>query len=223
MRKPLIVVGSSGLGLEIYWLAEEAGWEVVGFLDDGQHHPGELVLDRPWLGPTADWVRYPEAEVVVAIGSPRTRRRVVAKMELHGQPRFATVIHPSVVASRFVTIGAGSLLGAGSIITVDVALGRHAIVNLNCTIGHNCRFGDFVTLAPMVAVSGNVTLADGVEVGTSASIRQGLTLAHGSMLGMGGVLTRSIEADSIYVGNPAKLLKSITPPWAPSSDPDPEP
>ena len=61
----------------------------------------------------------------------------------------------------------------------------------------------------MAAISGNVTLHDLVEVGTGAVIRQGLTLEGGSMLGMGGVLTKNIPEKFIFAGNPAKKLKEI--------------
>ena len=83
------------------------------------------------------------------------------------------------------------------------------ILNLNVTVGHDDEIHDFVTVAPMVALSGNVTLEEGVEVGTGAAIRQGITMACGSMLGMGGILTKDSEANTIYVGSPAKPLKHL--------------
>ena len=69
---------------------------------------------------------------------------------------------------------------------------------------------DFVTLAPMVAISGNVYLNKLVEVGTGAAIRQGLKIEQGGMLGMGGILTKDISENSLFVGNPAKKLKSLS-------------
>ena len=85
----------------------------------------------------------------------------------------------------------------------------YGILNLNVTVGHECDIKDFVTIAPMAAISGNVTLNTLVEVGTGAVIRQGLTLETGSMLGMGGVLTKNIPERFIFAGNPAKKLKEI--------------
>ena len=76
-------------------------------------------------------------------------------------------------------------------------------------VGHDDVIRDYVTVAPMVALSGNVTLEQGVEVGTGAAIRQGINMAEGSMLGMGGILTKETEANTIYVGSPAKPLKQL--------------
>lgn len=212
MTRPLVIIGASGHGLDTYWLAEACGYHVVGFLDDGPRPAGDQVLDRPWLGRSDDFVRFPDAELVVAIGNPRARRAVVARLEAAGQPRFATLVHPSVTVGRFVTIAPGCMITAGAQLTIDVNIGRHTIINLNATVAHNARLGAFVTLAPMVAISGNVTLADGVEIGTGASVRQGLTLGAGAMLGMGGVLTRALENDVLYVGNPARFMRAL-PAW----------
>ena len=209
----LVIIGGSGHGLDTYWLAEACGYDVVGFLDDGPRAPGDAILDRPWLGRADDWVRFPDAELVVAIGNPRARRAVVARLAAAGAPRFATLVHPSVTLGRFVTVGPGAMITAGAQITIDVAIGAHAIVNLNTTIAHNARLGAFVTLAPMVAISGNVTLADGVEIGTGACVRQGLTIGAGAMLGMGAVLTRALPADQLHVGNPARFMRHLAP-WA---------
>lgn len=93
--------------------------------------------------------------------------------------------------------------------TVDIVVGAHVIINLNCTVGHDAVIRDFVTVAPLVAVSGNVNIFECCEVGTGASIRQGVTLERGSMLGMGGVLTKNISENTVFFGNPAKAFKTM--------------
>ena len=209
MAEKLIVVGGGGFGSEVYWLAEEAGWDVLGFLDDNTEASNARLLDKPILGPVADWPKFERAKFVVGIGAPRTRQRVVDAMCRTGTPQFATLIHPSVHRSRFVEIGEGTMVTAGCILTTNISIGRHNILNLNVTVGLDCRFSDFVTVAPMTAVSGRVTLRDKVEVGTGAAIRQGLEVGEGSVVGMGAVVTRDLAPQGIYVGNPAKLLKPV--------------
>ncbi|WP_421722098.1 acetyltransferase [Alloalcanivorax xenomutans] len=206
--KPVVIVGYGGFGREVFWLAKDCGREVLGFLDDGTE-PGTYGRYQV-LGPVKDWPTYFEAEFVVAIGNPRTRKKVVMAMQSSGVPQFATLIHPSVVMdSESVEIGEGTLICAGCVGTVDFKLGKHVIVNIKCTVAHDDLIGDFVTVAPLTAISGNVTLQDGVEVGTGAALRQGVTMATGSMLGMGGTLTKDAEANTIYVGSPAKPFKEL--------------
>lgn len=208
-KRDLVIVGAGGFGREVMWLAHDIGdYNLLGFVDDSLA-VGTKVAGVEVLGGVADCAKWNKAEFVVAVGGPRTRRLIVNKLEALGVNQFATLIHPSVKMSESVEIGQGSMICAGTIITVDIVLGKHNIVNINCTIGHDCRFGDFCTVAPIAAISGNVTMGDLVEVGTAAAIRQGAKLEKGSMLGMGGVLTKDIPANSIFVGNPAKFLKEL--------------
>lgn len=207
----LIVVGGGGFAKEVIWLAKDCGFDVIGLLDDNPAMYGKQVLGVPVVGNVFDWVSYQDCQFIVAIGSPRTRKLVVDKMQSVGQPNFASLIHPSVIRSQSVIFSEGCIVCAGMIFTVEIAIGAHCIFNLSGTVGHECNIGSFVTIAPMVAISGNVVLLDFVEVGTGAAIRQGVTLNRGAMLGMGAVLTKDIPQFFIYAGNPAKPLKELSP------------
>ncbi|PLT24714.1 acetyltransferase [Pseudoalteromonas sp. MelDa3] len=207
--KDIIIVGGGGFAKEVIWLADDCSRKVRGVLDDSVQTHNTQVQGATVLGSVEEWVHYKDCEFIVAIGSPRTRRNVLNKMLTLGEPDFATLIHPSVRLSNTVNVEEGSIICAGSILTADIKLGKHNILNLNVTVGHECEFADYVTVAPMVAVSGNVILHHLVEVGTGAVIRQGLELAEGSMLGMGGILTKNIPERMIFAGNPAKKLKEI--------------
>ncbi|MCK8126381.1 acetyltransferase [Pseudoalteromonas sp. SIMBA_153] len=207
--KDLIVIGGGGFAKEVIWLANDCSRKVRGVLDDSAQTHNTQVQGATVLGDVSNWINYKDCEFIIAIGSPRTRKKVLDKMLTFGEPDFAILIHPSVRLSNTVSIGEGSIICAGSILTADISLGKHNILNLNVTVGHECEFADFVTIAPMVAVSGNVKLQYLVEVGTGAVIRQGLELAEGSMLGMGGILTKNIPERLIFAGNPAKKLKEI--------------
>lgn len=205
--KELIIVGYGGFGREVAWLAENCGYSVLGFLDDGV--TAGTYGAYQVLGGVAKWAEYEQACFVAAIGNPRVRKKVVAAMRRQGAPAFATLVHPSVILSRSGTIGAGTMICAGTVATVDFTIGEHVIIYTNCTVTHDDRIGDFVTIAPLAAISGNVVLGDGVEIGAGACIRQGVTMGAGSLLGMGGVLTRDAQPNQVYVGSPAKPFKAL--------------
>ncbi|WP_448213554.1 acetyltransferase [Colwellia sp. MEBiC06753] len=207
--KKLVIIGGGGFAKEVIWLANDCGYQVVGLLDDNESMHGQSALGVNVLGSIRDWQKYGDCEFILAIGSPRIRHLVYRKMISTGKPVFATLIHPSVIMSGHVSVDKGSIICAGCILTVEITIGQHSILNLSNTVGHETSIGNFVTIAPMAAISGNVVLADFSEVGTGASIRQGLTIAQGGMLGMGGVQTKDIPENTIFAGNPAKPLKSL--------------
>jgi len=143
-------------------------------------------------------------EVVVAIGDPKLRRKVVT--ELPPETCYTTIIHPSAIISRWVQIGKGSIVTAGTILTCNITIGAHAHLNLHSTIGHDCVIGDYFTAAPAVNISGNCLFGDCVNMGTNSSVRQGLRICDNVTVGMGGVVTKDIDNAGVYVGNPVRLL-----------------
>jgi len=207
--KNLILVGASGFGKEVLWLAERVGRKVIGFLDDTPEKQGSSVLGKPVLGQVSSWEAYHDCEFVVAIGSPRGRKLVVDRMEQTGTPVFATLVDPSSLIGKDVEIRPGTIVCAGAICTVSITIGAHVIININTTIGHESIVGDYCTLAPNVSISGNVTLEPLVEVGTGAKIREKLQIGWGGVVGMGSVVTKNIDSRTVVVGNPARVMRLL--------------
>lgn len=211
--QPLIVVGGGGFAREVIWLAREARqpFDVIGVLDDADASQGRTLSDVPVLGRVADWVRHPQARFVVGIGAPRTRRAVVQKMLSLGRPSFATLVHRSVQHSAYIEFGAGSMVTAGCILTTQIQIHEHVIVNIGSTVGHDTVIEDFVTIAPIVAVSGNVHLQAGAEVGTGSSLKQGVRIGRGAMVGMGSVVTKDVDDADLVMGAPARSARRLEP------------
>jgi sugar O-acyltransferase (sialic acid O-acetyltransferase NeuD family) len=207
----LIVVGGGGFAREVIWLARESRqrFDVIGCLDDGEALQGQSLSGVPVLGRIADWVQHRDAQFVVAIGTPRTRRAVVQKMQRAGQPAFATLVHRGVHCSDFIEFGCGSMITAGCVLTTQIRIGEHAIVNINCTVGHDTVIEDFCTVAPIVAISGNVHLQTGSEIGTGSSLRQGVRVGRGAMVGMGSVVTRDVADNDLVLGSPARAVRQL--------------
>lgn len=209
-NKPLIVVCGGGLAREIMWLAlETQEWEPIGFLVDSQYLSETTLCGVPFLGSIEEWTNFDDASFVVAIGAPRHRKAIVERMQQLGRPKFATLIHPSVNKSSYVSIGPGSMITAGCSLTTQIEVGCHALINLGCTVGHDVTIGDYCTLSPKVAISGNTTIERGVEIGTGATLIEKLTVGTGSLIGAGSVVTKSLSKNILAVGVPARQIRSL--------------
>lgn len=121
--------------------------------------------------------------------------------------RFVTLIDPSVIMSEWLEVGQGSIICAGSILTVNISIGKHVIVNLDCTIGHDAVIEDFCTLYPSVNLSGNTKLNNFVELGTGSQIIQGIIIEEDVIVGAGSVVVRNLPPNCTAVGSPAKPIK----------------
>ena len=92
-------------------------------------------------------------------------------------------------------------------LTVDIKLGCHNIIDVNSTVGHDAVLKDYVTLYPSVNVSGSTIINEGVELGTGTQVIQGKTIGADTIIGAGAVVVRDIPANCTAVGVPAKVIK----------------
>ncbi|MBW0177667.1 MAG: acyltransferase [Sediminibacterium sp.] len=56
-----------------------------------------------------------------------------------------------------------------------------------------------------------VVIENDVWIGMNCLILKGVKIGHGSVIAAGSVVTKNVEPESIYGGNPAKRIKSIIP------------
>ena len=211
--KDLIIIGSGGFGREVAWLVERINkvkltWNLLGFIDADESVQGKEINGYKVLGKDEDVIKYPDAYYVVAVGAARRREKIVNYIKsINPNIKFGTVIDPTVEMSDLVTIGEGTIICAGNIITVNISIGNHVIINLDCTIGHDAVLKDFVTVYPSANISGITNIGHAVELGTGMQIIQGKTIGDYSIIGAGAVVVKDIPEKCTAVGNPAKPIK----------------
>ena len=148
-----------------------------------------------------------EYEVLVAVGDSQLRKKIVDS--LPSQTKFFTFIHPTAqVMCNDVIIGEGSFIGANSILTTNIILGKHAILNRGNHIGHDSTIGDYFSAMPGAIVSGNVVIGKNVYIGTNSSIREKLCISNNVKIGLNGGVVKDITEPGIYVGTPAKKINN---------------
>lgn len=211
--KDLYIIGAGGFGREVVWLVErinavKQSWNLKGFIDDNVSLHGTLEGGYPVCGGTDYLIQQQEKVwVVCAVGAAKIRKKIIERLQIYSNIQFATVVDPSVICSDRVEIGVGSIICAGTILTVDIKIGKYVIINLDCTLGHDDVIEDFVTIYPSVNVSGNVYVGEGAELGTGMQIIQGKTIGKESILGAGAVVVKDIPERCTAVGSPAKIIK----------------
>ena len=121
---------------------------------------------------------------------------------------YFTFIHPSsILLGNDISIGEGSIICAGCILTTNIKLGNHTHLNLQTTIGHDCEIGDYFTTAPGVKISGNCKIYDCVYIGTNASVKEKISIHSLTTIGLNAGVVKNIEEPGVYTGTPAKKIK----------------
>ncbi len=83
-----------------------------------------------------------------------------------------------------------------------------------CMIAHGVYISDadwhgIYDRAEPVGNTKPVVLEDNVWIGDSAIICKGVTIGENSIIGAGAVVTKNVPPNSIFAGNPAKLVKTL--------------
>lgn len=209
----IVIIGVGGFAKEVHEiLINKLSWfdesnRFVGFLDDNSNlhdinFQGHKVLGGiEWLNDNID------TNVIIAIGNPSVKRKIVNKLNKMGHDKFLNVIDTNAVIGENVKLGKGAIVCANTIITSDIVIGNFVTLNLACTIGHDSIIEDFVTVSPGVNISGNCTIKEGVDFGTGAVIIQGKEVGEWAIIGAGSVIVKDMPANTTCVGNPAKVIK----------------
>jgi sugar O-acyltransferase (sialic acid O-acetyltransferase NeuD family) len=209
-KKKICIVGTGGFGKEVLCCLidtlkpkESEINQVACFMVSDDHWKEDKVMGINVIRQSEFDPKIYDA--IVGVGDPLIRKKIVES--LPDETSYATIIHPSVTMSKWVEIGEGSIITAGTILTCNIKIGKHAHLNLHTTIGHDCIIGDYFTSTPGVNVSGNCTFGDCVYLGTNTSVREKISICNNVTIGMGGVVLKSINDEGIYVGSPLRKLQ----------------
>lgn len=208
MAKRIVIAGAGGFGRGVHsWITTSPGHlkahniKDVVFIDDKLSGP-----DIPVVSSIAAYEPLENDEILCAIGNPKVRRELTESLRRRGS-RFHTFVDDRAVLGRGVAVGEGTIICPGVVVSADASIGEHVHINFNCSIGHDVRLGAFVTLSPSVNIMGEVNVEDAAFIGGSAAILPRIELGTSSTIGAGSVVIRSVGADTIMAGNPAKLIE----------------
>lgn len=207
--KKLVIIGAGGFAREVAWLVEEINknlleWNLLGFIDDNKENIYKELNGYKVLGTTEELNNFSEdIYAVIAIGNGIIREKIIKKLK---NRKFATLIHPNVKISNTNKVEEGTIICAGNILTVNINIGKHVILNLDSTVGHDSILEDFVTILPSVNISGNTKIKKYTTIGTGTKIIQGIEIGENVVVGAGAVVIRNVESNCTVVGNPARTI-----------------
>lgn len=209
--KNLVIIGAGGVGRETALIVQQINqlddtWNLVGFVDDNLDNFGKVINGYSVIG-GIDTLELLDEDyyVVIAIANYKVKKSIVERLK--GKFRFATIVHPKVWIHDFMTLGEGSIIYEGAILTSNIEIGNHVIICPKCGVGHDSKVKDYVSLLWNVNVSGNDLIDEGVLMGTGSTVIQGKTIGKGATIGAGAVVVDNVDPFSTAVGVPAKVIK----------------
>jgi len=162
--------------------------------------------------------------------------RLAAARQLHGFNQSAPDDGPTrsrLIAELFDTVGANCEIYPPFHCDYGrhIKAGKNLYINVNCTI-LDCNWvtiGDDVLIAPNVQIytayhpvdpdvrltgvemAAPIAIGNNVWLGGGVIVCPGVTIGDGTTIGAGSVVTRSIPAGVVAVGNPCRVVRSVMP------------
>jgi sugar O-acyltransferase (sialic acid O-acetyltransferase NeuD family) len=209
--RPLLLVGGGGLAREVLatvrLLPDE--WRTIGALDDDPSKHGADLDGVPVLGGSELIGELTDAAVIACVANahrPAGRLGIVRRLNLPDD-RWATVVHPTASVPQGSSLGPGTLLLAGVVITTPLRIGAHVVAMPNVLITHDDKIGDGVTFAGRASLGGGVTVEECAYIGQGASVRERICIGACAVVGMGSVVLQDVPAGEVWAGVPAKRIR----------------
>jgi len=130
--------------------------------------------------------------------------------------------HPDLCNFYGCSIGDDTSIGAFCEIQNEVRIGKRCKLQAFVFIPRSVIVGDDVFIGPHVCFTNDklpsaskefnclsTVVESGVAIGANATICPGITIGKNCIIGAGAVVTKSVRPNGVWVGNPAKFLRSI--------------
>lgn len=206
-----IIIGAGNYGEVYLAYLQEAGINIVGFIDDDKTLWGKEILGIPVLGGMTDLrelsIKYDFEAVYCPIGNNKLRVKFL-KQALSLGFHTPNYIHPSVIISPNVSLGKGVYILLGSIIMPHTEIKDFVMISMSVNVAHHNVLEEGVFLSTGVNVGANMHLDVRAYIGIGALIMTGVKrIGKDALVGAGSVVIRDVEGGLVVAGNPAKILE----------------
>jgi sugar O-acyltransferase (sialic acid O-acetyltransferase NeuD family) len=212
----MIIVGAKGFAKEVLQVVSvdnEYTDDSIVFFDDVSTDLPKKLFGRYNILLSIDQAKAyikssGKASFVLGLGNPKHRKKLFEKfINIGGEP---TTLHSknSEIGSFDVSVGIGTTIMSGAIISNSVTIGKGCLIYYNSIITHDCVIGDFVEISPNASISGRCIIGNQSSIGTNATILPDVKIGKNVIVGAGTVVLSDVPDNCTIVGVPGKIIQS---------------
>ncbi|MEZ8825299.1 NeuD/PglB/VioB family sugar acetyltransferase [Vibrio amylolyticus] len=207
MKKKVYIVGSGGLGRELYsWLAcPESEYDPVGFVSDDLSSLDDFDYPISIVQTIENFQPVDSVSLIMGIMNPKGKQKVFEQLLLKGAS-FSTFVHPSSIIGHNVKLGTGVVICPMCILTCDITLEDGVFFNTSSTMGHDGRVGKYSSINGKVEIGGGADIGSSVLVGSRALVLPQRKISDSAVIGAGSVVVGHVKSDITVFGNPARKI-----------------
>lgn len=215
-NKPLVIIGGTGHGCVIEACVndnrkryKDDEWQLVGFCNDID----SFVDGYPVLGSISDIPRllnegYYFSWGIHLIGNNYVTASLFENISIPDE-RWATIIHKSAFIDESVVLDPGVFIMYNSYIAPRSHIGKCTMIKANTNIGHDVNVGEISHIAMGATVVSCSKIGYCSDIAVGSTVLANKSIGDYAMLGASSLATNDIPNGEIYVGSPARFLKTM--------------
>lgn len=197
MLKEKIIIGSGGCARDIK--AHIGDSNLKFFVSDEFYSPNDENIH-----PLSSF--NPELHsVMVGIGDPISKKKIVESLPINTE-YWSWVSPYAILLGDDIKIGDGTFISAGVILTCNIVIGNHVLLNISSTVSHDGIIGDYSTISPSANICGNVTIGECCYIGANAVIKEKIKISDNVTVGLNAGVVSNLNKSGVYIGTPAKPI-----------------
>ena len=213
MKEPIVLIGG-GLHCKtcIDVIEHEGRFYIKGIVDK-KEKVGDTILGYPIIATDDDLLelatQYPNFFITVGdVDLFDVRRKLFCDLKKRGL-KIPSIVSPLSYVSQHASIGEGTILFPFTVIDVESKVGNNCIINHATILGHEAIVGDNCHISANCVV-GKSSIGHDTFIGVNSFVNNGVEIAPHCVIGSGSNVIRSIAEPGVYVGNPAKKIRSVS-------------
>lgn len=206
-----VIIGAGTYGEVYLAYLQEAGIEIVGFLDDNPKYKDTHIKNIPVLGEISFLKNLKEKFGVEAVycplGNNQLRVRFLKQAQRLGYET-PNYIHPTVTISPNVSIGKGVYILLGTTIMPYTIMKDFVMLSMHVSIAHHSILEEGVFLSSGCTFGASIHAKKYAYCGLGSSIMTGIhELGENCLVGAGAAVIKDVPDNAVVAGVPAKILK----------------
>ena len=204
----LAIIGASEMALELFNLIiscnEKNKYEKIFYVDLTENKEKHIISETDFFQTDRN-----KSKILIAMGEPFMRKKMLEKYIENGFT-LTTFIHPLSFISNDTIVKEGSIIFPHVYIAQGTTIENNVAIHAGSKIENDCQIGDNCFISSNAFIGAKTSIKDTCFVGPGASIRDSLTIGRDTIIGIGSIVTKSIEDNYICFGNPAQPIRKNT-------------
>ncbi len=208
MKNKVVIFGVLDTAeLAHYYLSTDSEYEVVAFTVNSEFLK-EITFKELPVVPFEELEKiYPPSEYLffapmTGVKMNNVRKRIYEEGKKKGYEYISYISSKATICGN--KIGENCFILEDNTLQPFTEVGNNVVMWSGNHIGHHGKIEDHVFFTSHVVLSGHCHVKERAWFGVNSTIRDGLTIGEGSLIAMGAVITKSTDADGLYMGAPAK-------------------